>query len=218
MNDQDIADYLHEHRDFFQSHMELLAELRLPNPHGEQAISIAERQVILLRDRVHVLESKLAELIAFAEDNDAIGEKMQRLALALMRADSVDAIFASLYLRLTDDFSVPHAALRAWGPLTEVGMREFSDVPDDIRTAASALTLPQCGKNAPEGVLSWFEGGGEHLRSFALIPFAEDRLHGLLVLASEDETRFYPEMGTLYLKWLGEMVSASLSRTLAHRA
>jgi uncharacterized protein YigA (DUF484 family) len=34
----------------------------------------------------------------------------------------------------------------------------------------------------------------------------------MFVLASEDLLRFYPEMGTLYLKRLGEMVSAGLLR------
>jgi uncharacterized protein YigA (DUF484 family) len=34
----------------------------------------------------------------------------------------------------------------------------------------------------------------------------------MLALASEDIARFYPEMGTLYLKRIGEMVSAALLR------
>jgi len=35
---------------------------------------------------------------------------------------------------------------------------------------------------------------------------------GLLAMASEDEQRFYPEMGTLYVKRIGELVSAALLR------
>jgi uncharacterized protein YigA (DUF484 family) len=38
---------------------------------------------------------------------------------------------------------------------------------------------------------------------------------GLLVLASEDAQRFYPEMGTLYLKRIGELLSATLQRPQA---
>jgi uncharacterized protein YigA (DUF484 family) len=34
----------------------------------------------------------------------------------------------------------------------------------------------------------------------------------MLVLGSEDVLRFYPEMGTLYLKRLGELASAALLR------
>jgi len=35
---------------------------------------------------------------------------------------------------------------------------------------------------------------------------------GMLALASEDPARFFPEMGTLYLKRLGELASAALQR------
>ena len=35
---------------------------------------------------------------------------------------------------------------------------------------------------------------------------------GMLALGSEDVLRFYPEMGTLYLKRLGDMVGAALLR------
>jgi len=35
---------------------------------------------------------------------------------------------------------------------------------------------------------------------------------GMLALASEDPMRFFPEMGTLYLKRLGELTSAALRR------
>jgi uncharacterized protein YigA (DUF484 family) len=41
-----------------------------------------------------------------------------------------------------------------------------------------------------------------------------DRVFGLLALASEDPQRFYPGMGTLYLKRLGELISTSLVRFL----
>ena len=34
-------------------------------------------------------------------------------------------------------------------------------------------------------------------------------------MASEDKQRFYPEMGTLYLDRIGEILSAGLSRFVA---
>jgi uncharacterized protein YigA (DUF484 family) len=34
----------------------------------------------------------------------------------------------------------------------------------------------------------------------------------LLVLASEETRRFYPEMGTLYLERLGQLIGAALVR------
>ena len=38
----------------------------VPHPHGGRAISIAERQILTLRDKSRQLETKLVELIRFA--------------------------------------------------------------------------------------------------------------------------------------------------------
>jgi uncharacterized protein YigA (DUF484 family) len=46
------------------------------------------------------------------------------------------------------------------------------------------------------------------------VAMRSEQSFGLLALASEDAQRFYPEMGTLYLKRLGELVSAALLRYL----
>ena len=42
----------------------------------------------------------------------------------------------------------------------------------------------------------------------------DDTTFGLLALGSEDPERFYPEMGTLYVNRIGEMISAALVRDL----
>jgi len=51
-----------------------------------------------------------------------------------------------------------------------------------------------------------------HLKSFSYIPLRNESTFGLLAFASEDAERFYPDMGTVYLKRIGEMVSAALLR------
>jgi uncharacterized protein YigA (DUF484 family) len=61
---------------------------------------------------------------------------------------------------------------------------------------------------------SWFGEASAHLRSFSYLPLREEGAFGLLALASEDPQRFFPEMGTLYLKRLAELVSAALARQL----
>ena len=70
MNAEDVARYLREHPDFLNQHHELFSELTVPHPqHGGQAISLAERQLHALRDKIRALELKLAELIRFALQN-----------------------------------------------------------------------------------------------------------------------------------------------------
>ena len=48
-----------------------------------------------------------------------------------------------------------------------------------------------------------------------LIPLYEAREIGVLALGSENEARFYPGMGTLFITQLGELVARALSRHLA---
>jgi uncharacterized protein YigA (DUF484 family) len=60
----------------------------------------------------------------------------------------------------------------------------------------------------------WFGEAESIVKSFAYVPLRADNVFGLLILASEDPQRFYADMGTLYLKRLGELVSAGLSRYL----
>ncbi len=205
-----VAQFLKDNPEFFSHHAELLSQLNVPHPYGGQAISIGERQVVLLRDRARNLENKLKEFIQFAEENDSIGDKMHHLSLALMRARTLPAALESLYLSLTERFAIPHIALRVWS--SHQVLPEFAPVSEDIRILSTGLAQPQCGHEAPREILTWFGEAGGRLSSFALTPLKDEGVEGLLVMASEDAKRFYPEMGTLYLNWLGELTSAALSR------
>lgn len=214
INQEQVAQFLRDHPDFFTQHADLLSTLNVPHPYSGQTISLGERQVMLLRERARGLETKLREFIQFAEENDAIGEKLHKLALGLMRAKSLDAVLATLYLSLREDFTVPHACLRLWTGGVAPDSVEFAPVSDALLQLATGLTTPRCGHEAPEEVRAWFGETASHLRSFALAPIREAGVTGILVLASEDATRFYPEMGTLYLTWLTELAGAAVSRFL----
>jgi uncharacterized protein YigA (DUF484 family) len=210
---EQIAEFLKLNPDYFVGHPEMLAEITVPHPYSGQAISLGERQVLALRDKSRSLELKLREFIQFAEENDSIGDKLHKLSLGLMRARSLEAVFQSLSLSLSESFSVPHAAVRVWADNAPV-MAEFAPVSTDVKVLMTGLLQPRCGPDMPEEIRGWFGGVGANQKSFALAPLREENLNGLLVLASEDAKRFYPEMGTLYLSWLAELSGAAISRFL----
>ena len=89
MKAEDVAHYLQDHPQFFDEYADLLADIHIPHPQDDRVVSINERQVIALRERNRVLQDKLLELISFGEENDAIGEKMHRLAIALLSVSSM---------------------------------------------------------------------------------------------------------------------------------
>lgn len=211
MNADDVATYLRTHPQFFEKHPELLETIQVPHPYGGRAIPLAERQTVALREKARLLEGKLGELIQFGEDNDAIGAKVHRLSLALLGARDFAAAVHALDFHLREDFAVPHVALRVWGrPLAE-GTPEGAPVAPELRDKAETMGAPQCGPAAGNPFLPWFREAGEHVRSLALVPLGQTRTLGLLALGSEDPQRFYPEMGTLYLRRIGELTAGALA-------
>ena len=207
----DVARWLRENPVFFEDHAELLTEIEVPNPHGGQAIPLSDRQVVSLREKSKALEAKLAELIQFGEENDVISEKVHRLAVAMLSARTLTTVLHELYYNLREDFAIPHAGLRLWRGMGD--LPEFGAASDELRDFAAGLEAPFCGPNANFEAAGWFGDATPHIRSVAFIPLRElDETFGMLTLGAEDSLRFYPEMGTLYLKRIGEMVSAALLR------
>ena len=209
-----VAEFLRQNPGFFENHVDILMGLQIPHPHGGRAVSISERQLVAVREKSKLLEDKLHELIQFGEENDAVGEKVHRLACRLIDAPSLDAALDTLYLDLLDHFAVPHVAVRLWNVAEEnPDTKEFSRTAPEMRQFVEKMTAPYCGHHAVYESQAWFGEAAAHLKSFALVALAREGLDfGVVALASEDPKRFYPEMGTLYLARIGELLSHSLWR------
>lgn len=215
MNPSDVIAFLEENPDFFDRNSTLLTDLTVTHPNNGQAISLTERQLIALRDRIAQLEDKFAELLSFGEENDAIGEKVHRLTLSLLEAEDFESIRQAIYLHLKEDFAVPHVAFRVWNSVLSRSGPEFLPVGEEVRFFAGDLVQPYCGAPVTKEVMAWFGPASRLLRSVALVPLQRDeQTFGLLAMGSEDPERFYPEMGTLYVTRIGEMVSCALRRQL----
>ena len=214
MKPEEIAAWLKQHPEFFEHYAEQLAEITIPHPHGGRAIPISERQTLTLREKAKQLETKLRELIQFGEENDAIGEKVHRVAAALLAAADIRGVLNAVHLNLREDFAVPHVALRVWRANSHADLPEFKPASDATREFAASLANPYCSSHAMVDTAGLFGEAAAHLRSFSYMPLRDSETFGLLALASEDAQRFYPEMGTLYLKRLGELVSAAVARHL----
>lgn len=211
---EQVADFLRQNPGFFENHADILMNLQVPHPHGGRAVSIGERQLVAVREKTRLLEDKLRELIQFGEENDAVGEKVHRLACRLMGATSLDATLDTLYLDLLDHFAVPHVAVRLWSVAEEnPETREFAPVAAEMRQFVEQMPAPVCGHHAVYESQSWFGEASAHLKSFALVALRHDgHGFGVVALASEDPKRFYPEMGTLHLQRIGELLSHALWR------
>jgi len=214
LNADQVAEFLRQNPGFFENHVDILMNLQVPHPHGGRAVSISERQLIAVREKSKILEDKLRELIQFGEENDALSEKVHRFACRLIEAPSLDASLDTLYLDLLDHFAIPHVAVRLWAVAEEnPDTKEFAPVAAEMRQFVEKLASPYCGPHAVYESQSWFGEAAPHVKSFALVGLRVDGApFGVVALASEDPKRFYPEMGTLYLARVGDLVSHALWR------
>ena len=213
---EDVADYLKNNPIFFEHYADLMAQIFVPHPHGGRTVSLAERQMLTLREKNRQTEAKLAELTSFGEENDAISEKVHRLAVGLIAAETFQAVIHLLNFHLRDDFLVPHVALRLWHKPDDIeDLPEFAAVSEELQVFAETLGRPYCGSTAGFETSSWFGEASHHVRSQALIAMRNGGgTIGMIALGSEEAQRFYAGMGTLYLERLGEMASAALARVL----
>ena len=80
----DIANYLANTPSFFERHAELLGSVQLTSPHGQRAVSLQERQMEMLRDKIKGLEHKVMEMIRHGQENVAIADRLHRFTRAIM--------------------------------------------------------------------------------------------------------------------------------------
>ncbi|WP_296463359.1 DUF484 family protein [Pigmentiphaga sp.] len=217
MDANEVAQFLKDNPDFFERHAELFVSMKVPHPHEGKAVSLAERQVLTLRERVRSMELRVAELVRAASENEHISDRLLLWSRSLLKERDPLALPEVVTRGLAEIFSVPQVALRIWTDTVE-GKAEGawrSEVSADARAFANGLMSPYCGPNSGFEAANWLEG---EARSLALIPLRvgiAPEAFGLLVLASPDAERFTPTMGTAFLTRIGELASASLSRLLA---
>lgn len=208
MRAEEVARYLQDNPQFFEDHVDTLAQIFLPHPHGGRTISLSERQLLALREKNKELEKKLREMITFAQGNDALQHKVHEFVVALFAARDLATLLELIPHLLRDIFAIPHAALRLWQahpPSTE------------LLAFADAQPQPVCLHHPAHDTAAWFGEAAAQLHSYAYLPLhAGSATIGLLVIASEDKQRFYPEMGTVFLQRIAEAVASALHPYLDH--
>lgn len=208
MNSEDVAHYLLNTPEFFEEHLDTLTQITLPHPHGGRTISLGERQLLALREKNKALEKKQHDMFEFARDNEALQNKVHEFTTSLFAARDLATLQEMIPHLLCDIFAVPHAVLRLW-QVTPPSM--------EVLVFTDSQPQPVCVHQAAHDTASWFGESAELLHSFAYLPlYAGSVSIGLLVLASEDKQRFYPEMGTVFLSRIAEAAASALHPYLDH--
>ncbi len=217
LTETDIAAYLQANPDFFERHGTLLNTLRLPHNAGGAAVSLVERQVLVLRQKNLKLERKLKDLVDVARSNDALAARIHALALLMLSAPDQSGVVRVLEEQLRVSFSADEAVLVVFQPPaggSEPGRFLRVIARDDLQLAPFRTFLeastPRCGqiRDAQRDLL--FGPGSVEIGSAALLPLGRGSELGFLAIGNRDANHFHPGMSIEFLARLGELVSCAL--------
>ena len=221
ITEDEIANYLVHTPGFFERNAQLLASIQLTSPHGQRAVSLQERQMEMLRDKIRGLEKRIIEMIRHSQENEAIADRLHRWVRATMLAHDNAALPEVLVETLRHEFLIPQVAVRVWGTAEQALRAEVAALPcaeavsEDARSFAASLGQPYCGLNSGFEASKWLEDSA-HITSLALIPLHHGgECYGLLVLGSPDATRYTADMGVDFLLQVGDIASAAMARLLS---
>ena len=210
----EVAAWLRRHPAFLQQFPDLALTLVVPREDGPAA-SLASYQLEVLRDKNRELNRRLHELFANAQENERLAVRTHQLTLALVRqpsaADTVRAMAASL----AEDFSGDLVRIVLFEPVPGLEADDWLQViaRDDPRLAGFRDLLDQpepiCGRLHPDKNALLYGLRAEDVQSSALLVLPQ---LGLVAVGSRDGNRFFPGMGTLFLRMMGEAFGAAMAR------
>lgn len=205
--EQQVAEYLVNHPDFFQRHPDALAAVDIPHATGD-AVSLIERQVQTLRAQSAKYRQQLEELIGVARENDALAKRLHRLTLALIETHSFDEVLNTLQDELREQFKADAVEMKLFAAdqleahAHEPGPALFRDF--------LARARPNCGRLDRAKLEYLFGPQAGETGSAALIPLTAPPLAGVLAIGSRDPERFHEGKSVDFLQRLAEVVSAKL--------
>lgn len=210
----EVAAWLRRHPRFLQQFPDLALSLVVPREEGTAA-SLASYQLEVLRDKNRELNRRLHELFANAEDNERLAVRTHQLTLALMRQDSAAASVQAMVASLSEDFAGDLVRIVLFAPVEGLADAEWLQVVPKkgakLAPFRDALAdgEPICGRLNPDKHELLYGARADEVQSSALLPLPE---FGLVAIGSRDPNRFYPGMGTLFLRMMGEALAAALAR------
>ncbi len=214
----EVAAWLRRHPNFLQQFPDLSLSLVVPREEGSAA-SLASYQLEVLRDKNRELNRRLHELSGNARDNERLAVRTHQLTLALMRQDSAADTLRAMAASLSEDFNGDLVRLVMFAPvdglvdgLDDADWLQQIDA-DDARLQPFRDCLgdgePLCGRLQPEKHALLYGMRAEEVQSTALLPLPGV---GLVAVGSSDPNRFFPGMGTLFLRMMGEALETALAR------
>ena len=209
----EVATFLRRNPKFLGQFPDLALSLVVPKEEG-QASSLASYQLDVLRDKNRELTRRLLELFANAQDNERLAVRTHQLSLALMRAGSAADTLRAMVAVLGEDFHGEIVRVLLFKPVEGLGADWLQVVPEADPALAPfrdflAGNEPLCGRLNQDKLDLLYGDDKARAASAVLLPLPGI---GMLTVGSADANRFFPGMGTLFLRLMAESLATGLGR------
>ena len=179
----EVEAYLKAHPEFFNEHLLLLEQMRIPHPSGS-AISLISKQLELFRTRHQELESQLTELIEIARDNDTSYVRMHKLTLALLDSKTIEEAVDNLEIVLSEYFLTDFVAIRIIGNFHDPSIPNnifLNRDSEDLKPFSKELSSnqPTCGRPTLAQATMLFGNEALDVKSYAIMPMMFTEMEGL---------------------------------------
>ena len=210
----EVAAWLRRHPAFLQQFPDLALTLVVPRENGPAA-SLASYQLEVLRDKNRELSRRLQDLFGNAQENERLAVRTHQLTLALMKQASAADTLRAMAASLAEDFQGDLVRMVSFAAVDGVDDVDWLQViaQDDARLSGFRDLMgsgePVCGRLHPDKNALLYGMRAEEVQSSALLVLPGI---GLVAVGSRDPNRFFPGMGTLFLRMMGEALAAALQR------
>ena len=210
----EVAAWLRRHPAFLQQFPDLALTLVVPRENGPAA-SLASYQLEVLRDKNRELSRRLQELFGNAQENERLAVRTHQLTLALMKQTSAADTLRAMAASLAEDFQGDLVRIVSFHTVDGVDDVDWLQViaENDPRLEGFRDLMgsgePVCGRLHPDKNALLYGMRAEDVQSSALLVLPGT---GLVAVGSLDPNRFFPGMGTLFLRMMGESLAAALQR------
>ncbi len=206
---EDVRAYLMSHPDFFNQYPELAERLTIPHGH-KGSVSLVELQSEQLRKKVRQLNYKLNQLIGIAKQNEKIYRVYTDLNVQLLHCKTLHDIQLKLEEVLQERLQLASVVIKNFrGPhaIPELQRRLFAEK----RFKHDSFFFGRLSQHERQLLF-----GSDPAESAALILLGEKRDLGILAVGSADATHFTPDMDTLLLKQLQQVLNIILPDLLEY--
>ncbi|WP_263080950.1 DUF484 family protein [Endozoicomonas sp. Mp262] len=215
VNAEQVAEFLKNNPDFFAGRDELLMQMALPHKRGT-AISLIERQLKLYRERDTELHHRFESLVNNARGNDRLFERIRQLVLALLESRDTEQAIESLKDSLDQEFNIEFHNLILFSshPKRLPVQFESRDIAESVLGTTIAEGNAFCGRLNKQQTEFLFGSQADNIKSIAVAPLNFPDKIGLLVLGSSQEHHFRATLGTLFVSYLGDVLSRVLAQLM----